>query len=176
LYNPTGGGEPRFFAPSPAPLDQLYAAIEATVKEIYALANLEFVGGVQQSGVALAFHFQAANKALSGLASLCEQAEIQLGRIACAWMGEDGEDVRVVYPKSFNVDDLAARIQEDLDALSMDLGDTAAKRIRQRAARRVLGDSATPEDFKQIDAEIEAGPSVDPYQKRAEAEAEAEAE
>lgn len=169
LYNPSGGGSPRFFAPPADPLTLLYQAIEATVQQIYALANLEFVGGVQQSGVALSFHFAAANRTLAGFGSRCELAEAELGRLACAWMGESSDDLRVVYPKSFDVEDLAARLSEDMDALTLQLGATAERLIRSRAARRVLGESASAEEYERIDQELEQG--ADPYGDRVAREA-----
>jgi hypothetical protein len=125
---------------------------------------------VQQSGVALAFHFQAANDGLGLLAQGCEQTEMEIGRLACAWMGEEpGEDLRVVYPRKFAVDDLAARLAEDADALTMELGATADRLIRSRTARRVLGDNASAGDYEAIDAELLAG--VDPYGDRVASEA-----
>lgn len=170
LYDPANGGRPDYFAPPPDPLTLLYQAIADTVQDIYRLANLEFVGGVQQSGVALAFHFQSANKTLAGMAQRCELAEQQLGQLACLWMGKKpGPDLRVVYPKSFQVEDLAARLAEDMDALTMELGDTANRLIRARAARRVLGDSASANDYERIDQELEAG--ADPYGDRIDKEA-----
>ena len=170
LYDPTNGGVPGYFAPPPDPLTLMYQAIAETVQDIYRLANLEFVGGVQQSGVALAFHFQAANKTLAGFGQRCELAEQHLGRLACRWMGQDpGGDLRVVYPKSFQVEDLAARLSEDMDALTLGLGPTAERLIRARAARRVLGDSAAAQDYEQIDKDLEAGD--DPYGDRVEREA-----
>jgi hypothetical protein len=168
LYNPAGGGAPAYFAPPADPLAQLYQAIEQTIREIYALANLEFTGGVQQSGVALAFHFQAANRTLAGFAARCELAEMALGRLACRWLGQRDEDVRVVYPKSFQVEDLAARLSEDMDALTLGLGPTAERLIRARAARRVLGDSASADDYETIDDELAAG--ADEYGDRVAAE------
>jgi hypothetical protein len=169
LYNPAGGSAPAYFAPPDGPLKLYYEAIAATVREIYELANLEFVGGSEASGVALAFHFQSANRTLSLFASALELMEMDLGRLACAWMGQDPGDLRVAYPKSFDVEDLSARLREDLDALSLSLGATAERLIRSRSARRVLGDAASAEDYEQIDAELLAG--ADPYANRIEQEA-----
>jgi hypothetical protein len=52
-YNPTGGGQPGFIAPPADPVELYMKQIADTVQDIYRVANLEFVGGVQQSGVAL---------------------------------------------------------------------------------------------------------------------------
>jgi hypothetical protein len=164
LYNPAGGGKPGYFAPPDGPLSLYYQAIAQTIVEIYQLANLEFVGGVAQSGVALAFHFAAANRTLALFAQALELAETEIGKLACLWVGQDPGALRVVYPRSFEVQDLAARLSEDMDALTMGLGETAERLIRGRAARRVLGDSASAEDYEAIDAELVAG--VDPYGDR----------
>jgi hypothetical protein len=165
-YNPEGGGQPDYLAPPDGPAKLYMEDIAETVKRLYELANLEFTGGVQQSGVALAFHFQAANDGLGLLAQGCEQTEMEIGRLACAWMGEEpGADLRVVYPRKFAVDDLAARLAEDAESLTLELGPTAQRLIRGRSARRVLGDSASAAEYEAIDKELEAG--VDPYGDRA---------
>lgn len=169
LYNPAGGGRPGYFAPPDGPLTLYYQAIAQTVVEIYQLANLEFVGGVAQSGVAMAFHFAAANRTLALFAQSLELAEMEVGRLVCAWMGQDAGDLRVVYPRSFEVQDLAARLAEDMDALAMGLGETAERLIRSRVARRVLGDHASAAQYEAIDAELAAG--VDPYGDRVAKEA-----
>jgi hypothetical protein len=164
LYNPAGGGKPGYFAPPDGPLTLYYQAIAQTIVEIYQLANLEFVGGVAQSGVAMAFHFAAANRTLSLFAQSLELAEIDVGRLVCDWVGQDSSDLRVVYPRSFEVQDLQARLAEDMDALTMGLGETAERLIRSRAARRVLGDNASAADYEAIDGELAEG--ADPYGDR----------
>jgi len=169
-YNPEGGGKPDYLAPPDAPARLYMDDLGETVKRLYELANLEFTGGVQQSGVALAFHFQAANDGMALLAQGVEQAETEVGRLACAWLGQDpGADLRVIYPRQFAVDDLAARLKEDMDSLTLELGPTAQRLIRGRSARRVLGDSASAADYAEIDAELAAG--ADPYGDRVQQEA-----
>lgn len=168
-YSSDGGGQPAYVAPPDGPVTAYRETIRDTVARIYELANLEFTGGVQSSGVALGFHLRAADDTLSLLAQNLETAEIGIGRLACLWSGEGPDDLRVVYPRAFQVQDLQARLAEDMDALTMSLGDTASRLIRGRAARRVLGDSATATDYEAIDAELLAG--VDPYGDRVAAEA-----
>lgn len=164
-YSSDGGGHPAYVAPPDGPVTAYRETIRDTVARLYELANLEFTGGVQSSGVALGFHLRAADDTLSLLAQSLEQAEIEMGRLACRWMGETpGEDLRVVYPRAFQVQDLAARLAEDMDALTMELGETAGRLIRGRAARRVLGDGASPADYERIDRELAQG--ADPYGDR----------
>ena len=163
-YSPAGGGSPGFIAPPDGPVAAYRESIADCVRRLYELANMEFTGGVQSSGVALGFHLRAADDTLSLLAQTLEQAEVAIGRFACRWMGEEPGELRSTYPRAFQVQDLAQRLSEDMDALGMQLGETAERCIRQRAARRVLGDSASPRDYEAIDQEIEAG--ADPYGDR----------
>lgn len=171
-YNPEGGGKPDYLAPPPEPAQLYMDDIGETVKRLYELANLEFTGGVQQSGVALSFHLLAANDGMALLAQGLEATEMQAGTLSALWMGEEpGNDLRCIYPRQFAVDDLAARIAEDLDALTAELGPTAQRLIRGRMARRVLGDTASAADYVQIDKDLKAG--ADPYEDRVAREADA---
>jgi hypothetical protein len=52
-----------------------------------------------------------------------------------------------------------------MDALGMGLGVTADRLIRARAARRSLGDSASPKEYEAIDTDLNDG--ADPYGDRA---------
>ncbi|MBV5274442.1 MAG: hypothetical protein JZU52_12635 [Lamprocystis purpurea] len=168
-YSSDGGGQPAYVAPPDGPVTAYRETIRDCVARLYELANLEFTGGVQSSGVALGFHLRAADDTLSLLAQALEAAEIACGRLACGWMRVDpGTDLRVVYPRAFQVQDLAARLAEDMDALTLGLGATTERLIRGRAARRVLGDAASPDDYARIDDEQAAG--ADPYGDRVAAE------
>lgn len=162
-YNPTGGGKPAYIAPPPDPVSQYRDAIADTITQIYQIANLEFVGGVQQSGVALQFHFQAANDAIGLLAQEAERAEEAVGRLACAWSDQPW-DGRVTYPRRFNVDVLGDELKEALSATDLGLGQTAEALIKGRIARRMLGDSATEQQLADIDRELAA--AGDPYGDR----------
>lgn len=155
LYDPNGGGEPKYIAPPDGPVERYQEQIDRAIKRIYELANLEFVGGVQQSGVALAFHFQAANDALGLQAQELERAEMAVGELACQWLGE-AWDGRVVYPKEFDVSALENELRNAMDAISMDISPTFNQLLKARVARRVLGDSANPQQWEEIDREIEA--------------------
>ncbi len=154
-YSPEGGGKPGYVSPPPDPVQQYREHIADTIRMIYELANLEFVGGVQQSGVALAFHFQSANRTLSLMGQELERAEIEIGKLACLWR-DDEWDGRSVYPKRFDVEALAQMLQEGMDAITMDLGPTFVALLKKRVARRMLGDGATTAEMEQVDRDIEA--------------------
>lgn len=162
-YNPLGGGQPGYVGPPDGPAQAFERKIADCVQRIYELANLEFVGGVQQSGVALAFHFQSANRTLANMAEQLDRTEMEIAALVCAWNGETW-DGHIAYPKSFDLVDLAERLQIGMDALTLGLGDEFARALRKGLARQVLGDTVAPETLQRIDDEIDAG--GDPYSDR----------
>jgi len=156
LYDPAGGGQPGFIAPPDGPVRMYMDQIAATVGDIYRVANLEFVGGVQQSGVALSFHFQEANAALMTLADLSERAEIEIADLVYAWMGMKWAG-NISYPRDFNLTDLAQALGQALDAVSLDISPGFDAALKKRVARQILGDDVAPSEMESILKEIEAG-------------------
>ena len=167
-YNPDGGGRPDFVAPPEGPATLYLKYLETQVSAIYSMANLEFTGGVEQSGIALAFKFQEAQNSLSDLAILCETAEEQVARLVCAWAGEEW-DGKIAYPRRFQVTDLLNELKIAMDALTLSISPTFDKSLKKRIAREVLGNWASSETYQAIDDEIENGPG-DEYEGRLGAE------
>ena len=168
MYDPAGGAKPGYFAPPADPLKLLYEAVSETREDMYRQAHLEFAGAVNSSGVALSYQLLMLNRTLAGMARRIEEAEQRCGEIGCLWMGETADDLSTSYPQEFDIDDLLARLDEASQALALDPGPTAARRIKGRAVRQVLGDTATAEDYAEIDAELEAAAlgQTDPYGDR----------
>lgn len=154
-YNPTGGGKPEFIAPPPDPIQLYQAEIESVVTEIYRVANLEFVGGVQQSGVALAFHFQEANSTLVGMAEMCEMAEKEIARLVYLWQGLEFSG-NIAYASDFNITDLQQAINTAMDAVNLQMGAEFDKAIKKRLAKQILGNDTLPATMQAIDNEIDA--------------------
>lgn len=154
-YNPAGGGKPEFIAPPPNPI-QLYAdKMAAVVADIYRVANLEFVGGVQQSGVALSFHFQEANSSLGGMAEMCEMAENEIADLVYAWQGGEFTG-NIAYNNDFNMTDLQQSINTALDVVTLSMGPEFEKAVKKRLAKQILGNDASSETLATIDNEIDA--------------------
>lgn len=162
-YDPTGGGKPAYIAPPAEPVELYMKNIAATVERIYELANLEFVGGVQQSGVALAFQFQQANRSLLAMAMLAEQAEIEIADLVSRWQGQDFNGV-IAYPRDFNLADLGEELKNAMEATSLGISKTFDQEVRKRVARRYLGHNVKAATMEEIDREIESG--GDPYGDR----------
>ncbi len=154
-YNPAGGGKPDFIAPPADPVELYMKQIADTVEDIYRIANLEFVGGVQQSGVALSFHFQEANSGLRGMAEMGESAEIQIAALVYAWQGKEFSG-NIAYANDFNLSDVAGAIAVAMDTVTLGMGSEFDKTIKKRLAKQILGNDTAPSTMTAIDAEIDA--------------------
>lgn len=154
-YNPAGGGKPEFIAPPPDPIELYEKKMLAIVEAIYKVANLEFVGGVQQSGVALSFHFQEANSALASMAEMCELAENEIADLVYLWQGREFTG-NIAYASDFNISDLQQAINTAMDAVNLNMGAEFDKALKKRLAKQILGNDAAPSNMTAIDAEIDA--------------------
>ena len=154
-YNPTGGGEPKFIAPPSEPTAHYMERINAVINDIYRVANLEFVGGVQQSGVALSFHFQEANSNLRGMAEMCEAAENEIAQLVYAWQGQTFTG-NIAYANDFNLTDLNQAITIAMDSVTLGMGTEFDKAVKKRLAKQILGNDTSPSVMAAIDAEIDA--------------------
>lgn len=158
-YNPTGGGEPKFIAPPADPVQLYMQQISNTVEDIYKVANLEFVGGVQQSGVALSFHFQEANSSLRSMAEQCESAENEIADLVYAWQGQTFNG-NIAYANEFNMTDLTQAISTAMDSVTLGMGGEFDKAIKKRLAKQILGNDTAPSTMTAIDAEIDASGDI----------------
>ncbi len=154
-YNPAGGGKPGFVAPPPDPVDLYMKQIAATIEDIYRVANLEFVGGVQQSGVALSFHFQEANSSLRGMSEMAETAENEIADLVYLWQGQTFSG-NIAYPNDFNLTDLQQAIATAMDSVSLGMGSEFDKALKKRLAKQILGNDTSPSVMTAIDKEIDA--------------------
>lgn len=154
LFNPTGGGKPDFIAPAADPVKLYMDMIAATIVDIYRVANLEFVGGIQQSGVALSFHFQEANSSLRNMSALCNTAELQIAKLVYLWQGQTFTG-NITYANDFNLTDLQQAIGTAMDSITLGLGAEFDKAVKKRLAKQILGNDVTAADMEMIDNEID---------------------
>lgn len=154
-FNPAGGGKPEFIAPPADPVKLYMEQISQTVLDIYRIANLEFVGGVQQSGVALAFHFQEANSSLRTMAEQCETAEKEIMNLVHAYQGEQPQGY-IAYNNDFNLSDMAQTLSVAMESINMGLGAEFNKALKKRIAKQILGNDVDPVVATSIEAEIDA--------------------
>jgi hypothetical protein len=158
-YNPNGGGQPQFIAPPADPVNLYMQMIKDTIDDIYKVANLEFVGGVQQSGVALSFHFQEANSSLRSMAEQCETAENEIARLVYLWQGQEFKG-NIAYSSEFNMSDITQAITTALDTVTLGMGAEFDKTIKKRLAKQILGNDTAPSVMQSIDSEIDANNDI----------------
>jgi hypothetical protein len=154
-FDPTGGGKPDFIAPPSEPTTHYMSRMASIIDDIYRVANLEFVGGVQRSGVALSFHFQEANSSLRTMAEQCETAEREIAWLVYAWMSRTF-DGNIAYNNDFNMTDLAQALSQALDSVSLSMGAEFEKALKKRLSKQILGNDVSPATLTAIDAEIDA--------------------
>jgi hypothetical protein len=154
-YDPTDGGEPGYIAPPADPVKLYMLQIADTITDMYRTANLEFVGGVQQSGVATAFHFQEANSSLGGMAGECEAAETEIAWLVYKWQGREFTG-NIAYPNEFNMSDITQAISIAMDSVTLGMGAEFDKAVKKRLAKQILGNDAAPSVMQAIADEIDA--------------------
>ncbi len=135
------------------------------VQEIYRAAHVKYrrEGGQAESGESIRLQYTELNEALQGTAKALAQAEREIVHAYFAWTTTtpeqamaafDAAGFSATYPTEFFLDDLMADLESWAEAIRMNLGPTMAKRIKQRAVRRL--DPSIPADvLETIDKEID---------------------
>jgi len=154
-YNPEGGGKPDFIAPPPDPVQSYMQYIENLIQQIYRLANLEFTGGVQKSGIAKEYDWLEFNRTLTSFAQQCEQAEYKIANLVCKWQGTEFKGY-IQYPRDFSIRNLAEELETAMNAITAQiLPPTGVVELRKKLSRDILGEFVDDKLLSRIDKEIE---------------------
>ena len=154
-YNPEGGGKPDYVAPPPDPAEIYMKYIEKLIDHIYRLANLEFTGGVQKSGIAKEYDWLEFNRTLTSFALQCEQAEYRIAELVCRWQEVEFEGY-IQYPRDFAVKDLAEELEIGMNAITAQiLPPTGVVELKKKLTRDILGEFIDDRLLSQMDEEIE---------------------
>lgn len=109
------------------------------------------------SGVARAYSFTTSEaRHIGRLASRMQDVELELLRIVASWIGApevSGDAVR--WPESFDVTSIDKSVEVAISFPYAVASPTAVRMLQKRLARRQLGE-VSPDDQRQIDAEIDA--------------------
>lgn len=149
--------------------------IEATIREIYRMARVEFTrasGGGVASGVARRYEFASTNRAIGDFAAQGAKAESWIDDIVARFfsVSDDArEAARVTAQTDFDIGDLEADIKNTLDAVTAQLGPTATKLLRKRLIGRMLP-NLPQAVVDEIDAELDAQVAEDAANKAMAAE------
>lgn len=169
---PDSSREWKWVVPEAAAAQVYEERIKATIAESKRVGRTEFMGAAHaQSGVSRAFEFEGQNRAIADLAQSYAQAEQAILRLVHrVQIGDDGaDDVRVIAPDSYAVEEMEKELEKAILALDLGLGATAGAEIRKRIAGAMLP-NLSAELAKKIDAEIEALAAEQEQAKAAERE------
>lgn len=152
-----------YIAPPGSVADTYEKRIEVTVGEIYRIMRVEYARptGGAVSGVAHAYEFEQTNRRLGDFA-----AQVAMGRawafdIVAGPLGvgdDDREQMGFIAPTEFDVEDLAADLDNVQRTLGLGLGPTAQRLIRLRTIEKVLP-HLNDDDRTQIEEELEEAAS-----------------
>lgn len=152
---------PMFIAPPSSIGAHLITRLDGIAASIYAAANLERATATQTgpevSGVSRAYEFAARTQTqLVDFARRCEAFERDLAALVLGWSRTADASVRIAYPQSFDVTDLATRLAHEFDVLSRSdaLVPEILRGARERLAR-ALDPDATPQRVRETERAID---------------------
>jgi hypothetical protein len=151
-YDGTLSNKPEYATPDSAPLEQLRQERKDLVTEIYRMAELSHVTGVQEktSGVAKAWDFETTNRTLADFANNCEHGEREIVILFELWTSSK-VNYDVKYSDDFGIVDVIAELDKVGKALDLNIGSQFNKAVKKKAVDVYLND--LPED--EFDAVIE---------------------
>jgi len=128
--------------------------IESLIQQIYRLANLEFTGGVQKSGIAKEYDWLEFNRTLTSFALQCEQAEYKIAELVCKWQDVEFKG-SIQYPRDFSIRNLAEELEIAMNAITTQiLPPTGIVELRQKLTRDILGEFVDDKLLSKMDEEI----------------------
>lgn len=140
------GSAPLYITPPAEQAELLQKELSRLVGEIYRLATLSSVVGIQQktSGVSKAWDFENTNQSLSDMAENCQEAEMKMAFLFEQWVGGSAINYSCVYPDDFGIVDIVEALDEITKALDLQIGGLFQKEVKKKAAEMYLAD--LPED------------------------------
>ncbi len=135
------GSPPVFITPSAEQAALLQNELSRLVEEIYRLASLSSVVGVQQktSGVAKQWDFENTNQSLSDMAENCQEAERKMAVLFEKWTGSQ-IGYSCIYPDDFGIVDVTEALDDVTKALDLNIGGVFDKEVKRRAVEVYLSD------------------------------------
>lgn len=135
-----GGGVPSFIAPPASAIDAYEHRLEKLIDEIYRIASLHHSvqGTAVQSGVSIAYRFEQTNQKLQAKANLLKTAEILILNIVATFMGIENPDIKIEYPKDFQMEVLTDEIRTAFETLSLNLGDKFNAEYKKMVAMKLI--------------------------------------
>lgn len=155
-----------YISPDSGNVDAYHEHIDRLVRTIYRLALLPWETDSldAESAEARRMKREDLNQQLAGFADECARADkrvaelVYRARFGEAWARQwEADGLSIQWPNEFDVTPLMDLIDGYTAAIGLDLGETATRAARKKAARATLPD-LTQETYAQIDQEIDAMP------------------
>ncbi len=148
-----------YISPDPSIAATYEKRIEVTVQEQFRIVRLEYsrpTGGAT-SGVAHAFEFEATNRTLADFSAHMARGEAWSFSIvapALSVSDKERDDIRISGATEFDVEDLAADLDNVQRSLGLGLGATANRLLRLRTVNKILP-NLDDDDRNAIEDELE---------------------
>jgi hypothetical protein len=162
-YDGSLSNKPEYTAPPADQLAQLRAERTDLITEIYRMAEMSHVTGVETktSGVAKQWDFQQANQVLADFAWNCQDAEIKMATLFELWTNTT-VNFSCIYSDDFGIVDVAGALDEVSKALDLNISSEFNGEAKKKAVAVFLND--IPEDrYDAVIADIEARAQDEKY-------------
>ncbi|TCL74227.1 hypothetical protein EDC14_1004165 [Hydrogenispora ethanolica] len=162
-YDGALSNRPEFTAPPADQLQQLREERQDLIQEIYRMAELSHVTGVQEkkSGVAKAWDFEQTNQTLSDFAQNCEQAEREIATLFELWTNT-AVGFTTQYSDDFGLVDVQAELDKVSAALDLNVGGRFNVAVKKKAVFAYLND-LKDEEFDEIIQDIDSRAQDETY-------------
>lgn len=138
-----GTTAPAFITPPADPSDTIMNEINFLIKEIYRMANLQLVTGVQQSnvsGLAKEWDNQNLFQTIAELAQGIEEAEYRIAKIFSIFMSDNNYNVSITYNNQFGIIDSTAILTNATQALALNICPEYNVEMKKQVVRATLKD------------------------------------
>lgn len=154
-----GSQSHEYIAPPGSVAETYEKRLEADVREMYRLARVEFTrqSGSATSGLSRAYEFAQTNRALADFAGELAKASATVDDLVGRYYGvpvEEREAAQVIAPQSFDIEDLTQDIQNGLDLITANIGDTATRLVKMQLVDQRLR-NLDPDTRAIIESELE---------------------
>jgi len=143
LYKANGSAHPQFITPPTDASDVLLNEINFMIKEIYRMANLQLVTGVNQynvSGLAKEWDSQNLFQTIAELAQGLQEAEYKIARVFSRYMGESMDNISITYNNQYGIVDSTAVLTNATQALALNICGSYNVALKEQVIRATLKD------------------------------------
>lgn len=144
LYRAETGVAPKFITPPSDSSDIIMNEINFCIKEIYRMANLQLVTGVNQynvSGLAKEWDNLQLFQTISELAQGLQEAEQKIAKIFSKYTEETMDSYSVTYNNQYGIIDTTETLSNATAALTMNISEDYNAEMKRQVIRATLKDS-----------------------------------